>query len=103
MKLTETEKRKIKQELAACLAGQQEVRKVMIFGSFLTSDDPQDLDVAVFQDSSEHYLPLALRYRKLLRPVADQIPLDVMPLRTTVPGGWFVRNEVLRGEVIYER
>ena len=75
----------------------------MIFGSFLTSDDPQDLDVAVFQDSGEHYLPLALRYRKLLRPVADQIPLDVMPLRTSVPGGWFVRNEVLRGEVVYER
>ena len=77
MKMTENEKWKIKRELAACLAGQREIRKVMIFGSFLTSDDPQDLDVAVFQDSDENYLPPAMRYRKLLRPVADQIPLDV--------------------------
>ncbi len=103
MRLTEQDKRQIKQELVACLEEQAEVQKVVIFGSFVTSADPQDLDVAVFQDSDETYLPLALKYRKLLRPVADRIPLDVLPFRTSAPAGWFVRDEVLRGEVIYER
>ena len=101
MKLTEIEKRKIKRELAACLAGQTEVRKVMIFGSFLTSDDPPDLDVAIFQDSDETYLPLALKYRKLLRPVADHIPLDVIPVRPVDAHGSFL-EEIKKGEVVYE-
>ena len=101
MKMTENEKWKIKRELAACLAGQREIRKVMVFGSFLTSDDPQDLDVAIFQDSDENYLPLAMRYRKLLRPVADQIPLDVIPVRPTGAHGTFL-DEINKGEVVYE-
>lgn len=103
MKLTEQDRQQIKRELVECLRAQAEVRKVVVFGSFLTSEEPNDLDVAVFQDSDETYLPLALKYRKLLRPVADRIPLDVLPLRTAAPAGWFVRDEVLRGEVVYER
>jgi len=41
----------------AGLAGFPEVRRVVVFGSFVTSDDPQDLDIAVFQDSDESYYP----------------------------------------------
>ncbi len=37
---------------------EKEVRKVVIFGSFLTRATPNDLDVAIFQDSDETYLPL---------------------------------------------
>ncbi len=103
MKLTGSDKQEIKQQLVECLRPQGEVRKIVVFGSFLTSDEPADLDVAIFQDSDETYLPLALRYRRILRPIADRIPLDVFPLRASVPGGWFVRDEVLRGEVVYER
>jgi predicted nucleotidyltransferase len=100
---TDQDKLRIKQEVVDRLKGEPEVRKVVIFGSFATNPEPHDIDVAIFQDSDEAYLPLALKYRKLLRPVAKQIPLDVLPLRSTVPGGWFVREEVLRGEVLYER
>jgi uncharacterized protein len=103
MKLSQQDKQGIKRRLVECLSDQAEVRRVVVFGSFVSSPDPNDLDVAVFQDSDETYLPLALKYRKLLRPVADLIPLDVLPLRTSAHPGWFVRDEVLRGEVIYER
>ena len=91
----------IKQEVAALLRGEPEVRKVVVFGSFLNRVDPNDLDVAVFQDTDETYLPLALKYRRLLRPVAARIPLDVIPVRAGVAGGQFLR-EIERGEVVYE-
>jgi predicted nucleotidyltransferase len=103
MKLTEQEKQWIRREVAQRLATQPEVRRVVIFGSFGVAEEPHDLDIAVFQDSQERYLPLALKYRKLLRPVADRIALDVLPLRTDAPHGRFEREEIARGEVVYER
>jgi predicted nucleotidyltransferase len=102
MALTEADKEQIKREVAALLRGEPEVRRVMVFGSFLTSRDPHDLDLAIFQDGDETYLPLATKYRRLLRPLSRRIPLDVIPVRFGVPGGQFVR-EIQMGEVVYER
>jgi len=102
MVATKQQKEQIMRDLAACLSGQREVCKVVVFGSFLRTATPNDLDVAVFQDSDEGYLPLALKYRRLLRPIADQIPIDVIPVRPGAAGGSFLA-EIQRGEVIYER
>ncbi len=102
MVATPQHKEKIKKDLAAYLGGQQEVCKVIVFGSFLTSTAPNDLDVAVFQDSDEPYLSLAMKYRRLLRPIADQIPIDVIPVRLRDARGPFLA-EIQKGEVVYER
>lgn len=102
MTLSDAEKEQIKCEVASLLRTEPEVRKVMVFGSFLTQPNPNDLDVAIFQDSDQPYLPLAMKYRKLLRPVADRIPLDVIPVRPRGAGGPFLA-EIERGEVLYER
>jgi len=72
-----------------------------IFGSFVTSDEPHDLDIAVFQDSDEGYYPLARKYRRMLRKIARMIPLDVIPVRPNPEQGPFLR-EIERGEVVYE-
>ncbi|HEY7746245.1 MAG TPA: hypothetical protein VIA07_07905 [Desulfuromonadales bacterium] len=102
MTLTKKEKEALKQQVAACLASEPEVRKVVVFGSFLESDSPNDLDIAVFQESDEAYLPLALKYRRKLAAVAEKIPLDVIPVRPHPAPGSFLR-EIERGEVVYER
>jgi len=102
MVATSQHKEQIKRELAARLSREKEVRKVVVFGSFLTSATPNDLDIAVFQDSDETYLPLALKYRQLLRPIADQIPIDVIPVRASGASGPFLA-EIEKGEVVYER
>jgi predicted nucleotidyltransferase len=102
MVATAQQKEQIKRELAARLSREKEVRKVVIFGSFLTSATPNDLDVAIFQDSDQPYLPLALKYRRLLRPIADRIPLDVIPVRASGASGQFLA-EIQKGEVVYER
>jgi len=99
---TAQEKERIKGDLAACLSREREVCKVIIFGSFLTSETPNDLDVAIFQNSEEPYLALAMKYRRLLRPIANQIPIDVIPVRPNAAGGQFL-TEIYKGEVIYER
>jgi predicted nucleotidyltransferase len=99
---TEQEKQFLKQEIAGCLKTEAEVRRIIIFGSFLTSDDPHDLDVAIVQDSDENYLPLALKYRKKTRDIARRIALDIIPLKSGVEGGLFM-DEIRHGEVIYER
>lgn len=100
--LNELEKRSLKQALVECLRTEQEVRRIVVFGSFLYSDDPQDMDVAVFQDGAEDYLPLALKYRRMTRAIARRIPLDILPLKMSAGSDPFL-HEIERGEVIYER
>jgi predicted nucleotidyltransferase len=99
MVATSQQGEQIKRELAACLSREKEICKVVVFGSFLTSATPNDLDVAVLQDSDETYLPLAMKYRRLLRPIADQIPLDVIPVRANGAPGPFLA-EIKKGEVV---
>lgn len=102
MVATERQKKRILQDLAACLSQEAEVHKVVVFGSFLTSATPNDLDIAIFQNSDEPYLPLALKYRRLLRRIADEIPIDVIPVRSSAAAGPFLA-EIQKGEVVYER
>ncbi len=99
---TAEQKERIKGDLVIRLSREREVCKVVIFGSFLTSETPNDLDVAIFQNSDESYLALAMKYRRLLRPIADQIPIDVIPVRPNAAGSQFL-TEICKGEVIYER
>lgn len=49
MTLSREERERLKREVVACLSGEPEVRRVVLFGSFVTSPAPHDLDVAVFQ------------------------------------------------------
>ena len=100
--LTQKQKDSLKRQLISCLEGEKEVRKIVVFGSFLNSSDPNDLDVAVFQDSNEKYLPLAMKYRKKTRAIAHIIPLDIIPLRADARSEVFM-DEITQGETIYER
>ena len=99
---TEQQKQSLKQQLINLLRTEKEVCRIVIFGSFLSSRDPHDIDVAVFQDSDEKYLPLAMRYRKKTRDISRMIPLDILPLKAGAQGGIFM-GEIEQGEVIYER
>ena len=99
---TEQEKETLKQRLVGSLKTEREVCRIVIFGSFVNSDDPHDMDVAVFQDSDEKYLPLAMKYRKKTREIARVIPMDIIPLKSGIEGETFL-DEIERGEVIYER
>lgn len=99
--MTVEHKAEIKRKLAECLGRTPEVQKVMVFGSFLRNEDPNDIDVAVFVDNDLDYLPLTLKLRKLARPVSDTIPLDIIPVRPGASGMMY--DEICGGEVIYER
>ncbi|HUS71728.1 MAG TPA: hypothetical protein VMY06_01580 [Sedimentisphaerales bacterium] len=99
---TQQQKESLKRQLVSCLEGEKEVSKIVIFGSFVKSSDPHDLDVAVFQDSNEKYLPLAMKCRKKTRAIARIIPLDIIPLKADGNGETFM-HEIAQGEIIYER
>ena len=58
--------------------------------------------VAVFQDSTEPYLPLALKYRRKTCAIAQRIALDILPLKFQAQDDPFLA-EIAKGEVIYER
>ncbi len=102
MILTEKQKDELKKELVLCLKSDEEVRKIVVFGSFINSGDPLDLDVAVFQESDEAYLPLAMKYRRKTRAIAKKIPLDIFPVKSNAKNHTFL-SEIDRGEVVYER
>ena len=88
-------------ELVSCLQVDSEIQQIVVFGSFLMDERPNDLDVAIIQDSTQSYLPLALKYRKQTRSVSKQIPLDIVPVKEGAQGAFF--SEIKKGKVIYEK
>ena len=102
MYLTQLEKNDIKRELAVSLRDESEITKIVVFGSFLTANDPHDMDVAVFQNSNQTYLPLAMKYRRKTRMIASRIALDILPLKAGVRDS-IMLDAIAQGEVIYER
>ena len=92
----------VKNKIVASLKGQKEIERIIIFGSFNKSDSPNDIDIAVVQNSSENYLTLALKYRKLLRDISKEIAIDIFPILDKNSNNFF-SNEVSSGEVIYAR
>ena len=102
MHLTQLEKNAIKRDLAVSLRNESEITKIVVFGSFLTVSDPHDLDVAIFQNSNQPYLPLAMKYRRKTRMIANRITLDILPLKAGVQDS-IMLNAIAQGEVVYER
>ena len=102
MRLTDVQKEELKEDLVSCLGLETEIQKIVIFGSFLNSYNTNDIDVAVFQESTDEYLTLAMKYRKKTRTVSKIIPLDIFPVKLSVDNDPFL-TEIAAGEVIYER
>jgi predicted nucleotidyltransferase len=100
--ITIREKQELKQQLVASLQEEKNIRKVVVFGSFLYSDNPQDMDVAVFQDSSEGYVKFAMKYRKMTRAVSKKLPIDIFPIRPNADNA-LILDEIANGEIVYEK
>lgn len=100
--MTEKSKEKLKKDLIAIFSSEQEIKKIILFGSFIHSDNPNDLDIAIFQNSNSKYLELALKYRKLARSISKIIPLDIFPIRSDVKDHTFL-EQIEEGVIIYEK
>ncbi len=92
----------LKNKIVDLLKEQTEIKKIIIFGSFNTSISPNDIDIAVVQNSSDNYLTLALKYRKLIRTISKEIAIDIFPIVEKNNNSFF-ETEVASGEVIYAR
>lgn len=101
MTLSNSQKEHLKKQLTSILSKESEVRKIVLFGSFIKTNEPNDIDVAIFQESDNDYISLALKYRKLIRDVTKIIPVDILPLKENSKSPFL--QEVEMGEVIYER
>ncbi len=102
MNLSNFEKEKIKKRIVEELQLQPEIDRIVIFGSFLKDNSPNDIDVAIFQNSKDNYLHLSLKYRKAVREISKRIPIDIIPILTDKSND-FILNEIENGEVIFER
>jgi len=78
-----------------------EVNKVILFGSFVKSNNPNDIDIAVVQNSNDNFLTLSLKYRKVLRELSKTIPLDIVPIKADTNGVFL--EEINKGQIVYER
>ncbi len=92
----------LKNKIVDSLKGETEIQRIIIFGSFNKSDWPNDIDIAVVQNSSDNYLTLALKYRKLIRDISKEIAIDIFPIVDRNKNSFFT-TEVASGEVIYAR
>lgn len=100
--MTKKLKESIKKELLNSLISEDEITKIVLFGSFTHSENPSDVDIAIFQSSKESYLKLALKYRRLTRKIAKRLPIDIIPIKANVNDNSFL-SEIESGEVIFER
>ena len=97
-----TTKDVLMKEIVKCLKPEKEIERIIIFGSYLNSKNPNDIDIAIFQNSKEKYLTLAMKYRKLTRGIAQKIPVDIIPINSNAPENSFM-SEINAGELIYEK
>ncbi len=95
------QKKELLGDLVSCLQMDGEIQKIVVFGSFLFDENPNDLDVAIIQDSTQSYLPLALKYRRQTRSVSRRIPLDIVPVKQGAQSVFL--SEIHKGKVIYEK
>ncbi|MCD4812887.1 nucleotidyltransferase domain-containing protein [bacterium] len=100
--MTAQEKLNIKNELIDCLKYENEIQKIIIFGSFMHAEEPNDLDIAILQSSNEKYLSLAMKYRKKIRAISKRIPVDVIPFNSFQGSNSFF-SQISSGEIIYEK
>lgn len=91
----------LKDKIRDALIKEPEIQRIVLFGSFLRSSTPNDIDVAIFQNSDRNYITLAMKYRKLLRNISKIIPVDILPIKSETKN--FFIEEIEKGETIYER
>ncbi|MDK9718812.1 MAG: nucleotidyltransferase domain-containing protein [Trichlorobacter sp.] len=101
--MSHIDKLQIRQQLQSVFVDDSKVEKIIVFGSFITSDTPHDLDVAVFCNSSDDYLTLALALRKKLRGISSIIPIDLVPIAMPCDPSAQFMQEINKGEVVYEK
>lgn len=96
-------KNDVKREMISALSDDASVEKIVIFGSFITSEQPHDLDVAIISTSPEDYLTQAMSFRRRLRSIARLIPLDIVPVSMPINADSSFLLEIDKGEIIYEK
>lgn len=101
MSLTDTNKLNFINTIKDKLSQFKEVNKVILFGSFVKSDNPNDIDIAIVQNSNDNFLTLSLKYRKVLRELSKTIPLDIVPIKANTEGVFL--EEINKGQIVYER
>jgi len=101
MSLTDNKKLNFINIIKDKLSQFSEVNKVILFGSFIKSNNPNDIDIAIVQNSNDNFLTLSLKYRKVLRDLAKIIPLDIVPIKQNSNGVFL--SEINKGQVVYER
>ena len=97
------DKLKIRRQLQSVFTDDDKVEKIVVFGSFISSESPHDMDVAVFCNSSDDYLSLALALRKKLRGISSIIPIDLVPIAVPYDPSAAFMQEINKGEVVYEK
>ncbi|MEA2019998.1 MAG: nucleotidyltransferase domain-containing protein [Campylobacterota bacterium] len=101
MSLTDNKKLTFINTIKEKLSQFSEVNKVILFGSFTKSSNPNDIDIAIVQNSNDNFLTLSLKYRKVLRDLSKIIPLDIVPIKENSKGVFL--EEINKGQVVYER
>jgi len=99
--LTDTNKLSFIDTIKNKLSQFSEVNKVILFGSFINSNNPNDIDIAIVQNSNDNFLTLSLKYRKVLRDLSKVIPLDIVPIKENENGVFM--NEINKDQIVYER
>ncbi|MDC0932701.1 nucleotidyltransferase domain-containing protein [Arcobacteraceae bacterium] len=101
MNLTETKKLDFIATIKDKLSQFSEINKIILFGSFIKTNNPNDIDIAIVQNSNDNFLTLSLKYRKVLRELSKNIPLDIVPIKTNAKGVFL--EEINKGQIVYER
>ena len=56
MSFSNIQKEDLKKQIKNKLSKEKEIQKIVLFGSFINSNNPNDIDIAVFQNGKEKYL-----------------------------------------------
>jgi len=100
--LSKEQKQELKDRISASLNTDINVTKIVIFGPFLESVAPKSINVAVYQESTEGYFQLSMKYRKKMKALTRKIQINIFPIRNNIEEATIL-TEMEITEVIFKR
>lgn len=100
MLITNEEKNKITDMIAEKISG-PEVKKLILFGSFVESANPNEINLAIISEENLDYISKVAKYRKKIKDLSKKIPVQIFPLLSSEK--IYLHDKIKHGVTLYSK
>lgn len=100
MLITKEEKTEIKHLLTEKISG-PEVKQLILFGSFVESNNLNEINIAIISEENLDYISKVKKYRQKIKDLSKKIPVQIFPLLKSENS--YLHDKIKHGITLYSR